>query len=208
MVDAVAVLAQPAGLSVMAALAVGVVALRRGDARRRAAQFPAGVLDLEALDVAAANELRRARRYGRPLATIAFTTQCGESVARLAAGVALSTRVTDVVGLAGQSTVTALLPEVTGHEATNLVRRIADLLDEDVASQVIVGIASFPQNAVTWIGLQASGQHHARPLADFRPAHEEVGELRRDPPRPARQTLGTEPGLTASSVVHLADPTA
>lgn len=209
MLDLVVALAQPAGLgAATAVLLIGVVVMRRGEAHRRAAQLAEGVAHTEAFDAAAANELHRARRYGRPLAVISFNTRRREDVVRLASDLRASSRINDVVGFVGGSTIAALLPETAGHEAVSLVRRVADLVDEDVASRAVVGIAAFPHNEVTWIGLRASAQHGSRSLADFRTLPDGAAGLARDLSPAGAADRGTESPFTARSAAHAADTAA
>jgi hypothetical protein len=207
--DLVVGLAQPAGLSVMVALLVGgVVAVSRGEARRRPAHSADGVADAASLDAAAANELHRARRYGRPFSLITLTARRMD-VVRLASDIRVSARITDVVGMVGRSTIVALLPETTSHEAPSLVRRIADLVDEEAASRAVVGVASFPQDGVTWMGLRASAQQSARSLAEFRMLQEGlVGKLRRDLGPAGSANPGAVSNFTAPPSAHAADPAA
>ena len=200
--DLVAALAQPAGLGAATAVLLTVVVMRRGEARLRVPHGE-GLAHADAFDAAAADELHRARRYGRPLALISLTTGRKEDIARLASELRATSRITDVVGFLGGSTIGALLPETAGHEAVGLVRRVADLVDADVASLAVVGIAGFPHDDVTWIGLRASAQYSARPLTDFRALRDGATALARD-----LSPAGTEPPFSASSAAHAADTAA
>jgi hypothetical protein len=206
--DLIVAVAQPAGLGGMMAvlLIAGVVAVR--ETRRRATRATGGVAHAESLDGAAANELHRARRYGRPLAIISVTARRREDVARLASELRVSARVNDLVGFVSRSTIVVLLPETAGPEAVGLVRRVADLVDEEAVSRAVVGIASFPQNEVTWIGLRASAQHNVRPLADFRTLRDGVAELGRGLSPSGGADLGPESAFRTSSAAHVADPAA
>jgi hypothetical protein len=203
-VDLLVALAQPAGLAAATAgFLIGVVVVRRGEARLHTSHSLDAVAHAEAFEAAAASELHRARRYGRPLAVISLTTRRRQDVAGLASDFRGSARINDVVGVVGKSTIAALLPETAGNEAAELVRRVANLVEDDVASGAVVGVAAFPENEVTWIGLHASAQHGARPLTEFRTLRDGPTELARD-----LSPSEAESPFTAPSAAHVADTAA
>jgi hypothetical protein len=116
------------------------------------------VLDLEAVS----GELNRARRYQRPLSilTIALPTAERSPLARrrvasdLAASLSMCLRQSDLLGHQGASRLVAVLPETSGGDARLLRGRVHALLDPDVAGELKFGIASFPDEEVTWVGLE------------------------------------------------------
>ena len=132
--------------------------------------FSSERLDRESvlLDERARTELTRARRYERPLSVVAVQVEGrGKRGAREAAsaGHALTRelRTTDVVGVTEAGYAIAILPE-TGHDV------VADLLSRLAASVLetgtrgSIGLATFPDDAVTWGELQRAATRRAVPL--------------------------------------------
>lgn len=120
------------------------------------------------LESAAMDEIHRARRYGRPLTVVAFTTDRRSHAAAIATELRSRARVNDIVGLQDGSTVMAVLPETDDDAATTVVQRLSEAIDDALVSRVRVAMTAFPRDEVTWIGLRDSLGDAVRPLAAFR----------------------------------------
>jgi hypothetical protein len=180
-IGAVAVAVEPAvtaGSLACAALLVVVLLLSVSVLSRlpRTRSEPLTSMSRETLDDAAAEELTRARRYERPLAIVSMSIAPEISsgsraddhpISEVAAKVALCLRRADVVGYAGPARLIVLLPETTGKDAIRFIVRLGAVLPIGVAEVLRVGIACFPTEEVTWVGLKSLGQERERPLREF-----------------------------------------
>jgi hypothetical protein len=73
-------------------------------------------------------------------------------------------RQSDLLGHQGASRLVAVLPETTGGDASLLVKRIHALLDPELAGELKFGIASFPDEEVTWVGLEGLALRREAPV--------------------------------------------
>ncbi len=119
------------------------------------------------LDDSAGNELTRARRYNRRVAVLVATLDGNHpGVDHLANELRDALRVSDIVGRSRGHCVIAVLPETTADGARAFLRRLAAGMDADRAEAVFVGVASFPDDGVTWVGLQLAARGAQAPLSD------------------------------------------
>lgn len=133
------------------------------------------------LDFVVRRELARARRSERPLAVASlsvvsdrrdrFRSRHLDEVAR---ALAASLRQTDVIARTNEPTRLALLlSETSGEHADGLLARLESQLE--LGRRVNVGVASFPEDGVTWAGLKDLARERERPLG----AAEAVGSSER-----------------------------
>lgn len=130
----------------------------------------AGPGDTLKLDFVVRRELARARRNARPLAVASlsvtsdrrdgFRSRRVDEVARV---LAASLRQTDVIACTNERTRLALLLSETSREhADGLLARLKS--QPELGRRVHVGVASFPEDGVTWAGLKALARERERPL--------------------------------------------
>jgi lipopolysaccharide/colanic/teichoic acid biosynthesis glycosyltransferase len=155
---------------VLAAATLAVALIGLDDRRRRTTrdatfESPEGLVTDEAvLDRIVARELARARRYGRPLALLTVSVDAGATrsdgaapeMATVGRALVESLRVTDVVAQVEPRRVLAALPDTTRAAAAALAARIVGRLEPATRSRLRVGVAAFPQDEVTWLGLQGA----------------------------------------------------
>ena len=125
------------------------------------------VHDERVLDALAAHELGRARRYERPLTLVSMSVRgrrAGgrEELVRMLAG---SLRGSDLLGSAADGRVHVVLPETSGESAQVLLPRFSSALPAALAERVRVGVASFPEDEVTWVGLKDCAAAREEPVS-------------------------------------------
>lgn len=127
------------------------------------------------LDDLASRELARARRAGRPLSVVSLSLDHHsmlkalmqqKEVAAAAADLMAVLRQTDVFGYRGSNRFVALLVETSGTAAVGAMYRLVSELDSGVARNLRAGIASFPDDNLTWEGLKELARERERPLVD------------------------------------------
>jgi hypothetical protein len=132
---------------------------------------------LPSLDRAVARELGRARRYERP-ATVASLSigsilertflRSKRDLARVAHIAAAHLRETDVLGYATSGRLVFLLPETDEKEAKAVFDRLGDSLAFAAQTPPALGLATFPDDGVTWEKLEELARKRERRLG--RPA--------------------------------------
>jgi lipopolysaccharide/colanic/teichoic acid biosynthesis glycosyltransferase len=125
------------------------------------------VHDERILEALAAHELGRARRYERPLTLVSISlsgrrTSGRDDLVRTFAG---SLRGTDLLGTAADGRVHIVLPETSGEAAQVLLPRFSSKLPPALAERVRVGVASFPEDEVTWVGLKECAAAREEPVS-------------------------------------------
>jgi hypothetical protein len=194
-----------ASISAAALISAAVLAGAGLTTRRRIDSSPDGP-EAESLDAAAITEIQRARRYQRPLTIVAFGADRRTHAATIAAQLRTGSRVNDIVGYLGRSTVIAVLPETDESASTAVVQRLAQGLRAEVASRVRVGVTSFPTDEVTWAGLRESIGAVTRPLHDFHPSQVPAFAEDLAPRRIAERSDAA--GAQVGAPAHAVDPAA
>ena len=124
------------------------------------------------MDVLVSRELARARRLGTSLsvASVSLATSDGRragargGLGQVAGEFAGSLRVTDVVAYTrGGLRLTVVLSDTSADDARRLLRRLES--QSLIAGRVRVGVASFPEEAVTYRGLRDLASKREQPLA-------------------------------------------
>jgi hypothetical protein len=125
------------------------------------------------VDVLVGRELARARRHGTSLSVASVSLVApadggrGRSRATLgevASDFARSLRVTDVVAYSrGGLRLTVLLSDTSAEDARGLLRRLES--QSHIAGGLRVGVASFPEEAVTYRGLRDLAGKREQPVA-------------------------------------------
>jgi GGDEF domain-containing protein len=144
-----------------------VFAIRRGDSERsdREGRHASGQVSL---DDWVRTELNRARRYERPLVVVSATLHGRRELDSLSRELETALRMSDVIGRSGRNTLVAVLTETTGVGARQFLTRLSIDVAEDVARATSVGVASFPEDAVTWLALQSVATAEQESLLSFR----------------------------------------
>lgn len=137
---------------------------------RRTSDGPNGAGPLWLIE-SAGKELTRARRYNHSLAVILMTLPGKRrALDHLTSNLRNTLRLSDLVGHLSSSSVAAVLPETTREGAQGLLRRLALSIDEDVATLTLVGVAAFPGDGVTWVGLETTARRAPSSLLGYRNA--------------------------------------
>jgi lipopolysaccharide/colanic/teichoic acid biosynthesis glycosyltransferase len=125
------------------------------------------VHDERVLDALAAHELGRARRYERPLTLLSMSVAGRRSTGReeLVQSLAGSLRASDLLGSATDGRVHVVLPETSGEAAQVLLPRFSSALPPALAERLRVGVASFPEDEVTWVGLKDCAAGREEPVS-------------------------------------------
>jgi lipopolysaccharide/colanic/teichoic acid biosynthesis glycosyltransferase len=125
------------------------------------------VHDERILDALAGHELGRARRYERPLTLLSVSVGGRRASGRdeLVQLLAQSLRGSDLLGSAADGRVHVVLPETSGEAADVLVPRFSAALPPALAERVRVGVASFPDDEVTWVGLKDCAATREQPVS-------------------------------------------
>jgi hypothetical protein len=126
---------------------------------------------VDSFDHVVAGELTRARRYEYPVTTVTIAVSEGASrahadalIAQVAKSLLQCLRQSDLLGYAGQTRLVALLPETETDAAKELLLRLRGILPATDLSLLQVGLASFPDEEVTWIGLQGLAASREAPF--------------------------------------------
>src|SRR5918996_1073163 len=128
------------------------------------------VHDERILDALAAHELLRARRYERPLTLVSMSVAGRRSAGRdeLVKLLAGSLRGSDLLGSAADGRMHVVLPETSGEAAQVLLPRFSSALPSALAERVRVGVASFPEDEITWVGLKDCAAAREEPVSATR----------------------------------------
>lgn len=146
-----------------------VVAVRHGDVHAVSRLTQSVDTSLLSLDESAGKELTRARRYERPLAVICVMLRSTpRELSCISTALREELRLSDIVGLANASMVVAVLPETSGPGACEFLGRLANRIGEELSNLTEVGVASFPDDDVTWLGLKTAAYDRRGPLTAFR----------------------------------------
>lgn len=138
-----------------------------------------GASRLLSLETLAATEVTRARRHERPLTVWSLRVDGGHEVAaEVASTVARCLRLSDLLGSAGRSKLLAVLPETTAEESLAVLQRVDQALADAHVGRIDIGVASFPDDELTWIGLRNAARKSERPLEDYFAAGERGTEVR------------------------------
>jgi hypothetical protein len=123
------------------------------------------------IDIVGRRELIRARRSERPLTVgcVAVDDARRPELVRLARRAVATVRETDLVGYAGGNRFFLVFVETPRGRATEAWDRLCGELDEEVASRLRAGFASFPDDNPTWEGLTELASERGRSLASFAP---------------------------------------
>ncbi len=144
------------------------------------------VYDEQVFEELAAREFGRVRRYERPLTLLSLKVADGypppavsRQVDEVANMVSSYLRQTDLLGRTAGGRLLVLLPETSREDVSGLIARLGTVLPE-AKQGLVLGIASFPEDDVTWVGLCALAQESEAPF------HQQVtpGEEPDDPPPP------------------------
>lgn len=131
-----------------------------------------GVPELADVEPAMQREIRRARRYERPLTVVtvrphdpslgaalhALVAQLEEDLVgryaqgRLAELLLNETKSNDLVAWNGSNFV-LMLPETTREQATQMIQRVSRRINSQLGFRVESGMADFPTDEITWSGL-------------------------------------------------------
>ena len=161
------------GAVVVCAACIVMVVVLHARGRHRLARntmSAVGPGDTLKLDFVVRRELARARRNERPLAVASLSVTSDrrdrfrsghlDEVARV---LAASLRQTDVIACTNERARLALLLSETSREhADGLLARLKS--QPELGRRVHVGVASFPEDGVTWAGLKALARERERPL--------------------------------------------
>lgn len=109
----------------------------------------------------------------------------------LGASLSATLRQSDLIGHQTSSRLLAVLPETAGADAELLIGRLLALVDPDLAADLRFGVACFPSEEVTWIGLEQRAIERERtqgrpPFLDSAPLREPVADVERH----TRELLG------------------
>jgi hypothetical protein len=117
---------------------------------------------VDSFDHVVAGELTRARRYKYPVTAVTITVADGASraqvdalIAQVAQSLLVCLRQSDLLGYSGRTRLVALLPETDNDAAKELLLRLRGIVPDGDLLLLRVGLSSFPDEEVTWIGLQA-----------------------------------------------------
>lgn len=166
------------------------------------------------LDAVAAIELARARRHRRPMTVVTISVRerprrlppRGTYLRRLVGALRHASRDIDHVGALTGSRMVALLPETSGEGALDFVRRVRGLLDPQ-AEQLAVGLASFPDEEVTWFGLKTLAMRREQGLDELfsDEGGENGGPSEREEPATRPPELGRRSGVSSAVLRRVVD---
>jgi len=122
----------------------------------------------------AAREFGRVRRYERPLTLLSLAVVDGypplavrRQVDEVAELVSSFLRQTDLLGRSACGRLLVMLPETSREDVSGLIARLGTVLPEEKHG-LVLGIASFPQDDVTWVGLRAFAEESEVPFHQHR----------------------------------------
>ena len=178
----------PLLLGATAAMATGLAFAAVRTARPSVSAVPVVVRKQDSMmDVLVSRELARARRHGTNLsvASVSLANARGDgrpapasAMGEVASDFAGTLRVTDVVAYSrGRRRLTVLLSDTSADGARGLLRRLE--ARPTIAGRVRVGVASFPEEAVTYRALRELAAKREQPLEPGRP------ETRRSQSKPS-----------------------
>jgi hypothetical protein len=161
-------------LGVTAAVATGLALAAVRTARPSVSAVPVVVRKQDSMmDVLVGRELARARRHGTNLSVASVSLASARGDGRPASSSAMgevandfagALRVTDVVAYSrGRRRLTVLLSDTSADGAHRLLRRLESR--PTLAGRVRIGVASFPEEAVTYRALKELAAKREQPLA-------------------------------------------
>lgn len=124
------------------------------------------------LEMVVEREFGRARRQELPLVVVSFSLDRGTwnpfaarhtltSVARI---LSRHLRNSDALGYVPGRRVVVVLPQTTPQEASGLINRLVENLDQVTQGRIRMGMAAFPKHGVTWTQLKLLARERESPL--------------------------------------------